>query len=193
MKITTILGSPRKKGNTAAVLQLFEARIAEAGHEINRIRLADYDVKPCRGCYRCKKVKDKPGCPQKDDFEKLYNEMAASDALVYATPLYCWCFPSGMKALIDRQISLVSDFETPEHASLIEGKKSALLVTCEGPVKGNADLIQKLFDRLMNDYLKTEVTGKYVVTGCTTPDKLPADVEKKTVKMARDMKRAFNM
>ena len=50
--------------------------------------------------------------------------MIGADALVYAAPLYCWCFPAQMKALIDRHVSLVTGFETPKHKSLIEGKKT---------------------------------------------------------------------
>ena len=48
MKITTILGSPRKQGNTAAVLNHFEALVTPA-HPVERVNLVDYSVKGCRG------------------------------------------------------------------------------------------------------------------------------------------------
>jgi multimeric flavodoxin WrbA len=66
MKIITILGSPRAKGNTAKVLSMFEDNVG-AKHDIERINIARYKVGGCLGCYKCKEIKDEPGCVQKDD------------------------------------------------------------------------------------------------------------------------------
>jgi len=57
MKVTTILGSPRKKGNTAKVLSWFEDEMKAQGHEIDRINMADSEVKGCLGCGSCQKKK----------------------------------------------------------------------------------------------------------------------------------------
>ena len=57
MKILTILGSPRRKGNTAAVLAKFE-EMAKGEHSVDRINIVDYDV---RGCLGCDFVLQKPG------------------------------------------------------------------------------------------------------------------------------------
>ncbi len=43
MKIVTILGSPRQRGNTAAVLQAFETLVAPQ-HQVERINITDYRV-----------------------------------------------------------------------------------------------------------------------------------------------------
>jgi multimeric flavodoxin WrbA len=188
MKITTILGSPRKKGNTSKVLAAFEEEMKLRGHKVTRINLADKNIAGCRGCFVCNKTTDAPGCPQKDDAAAVFETMIGADAVVYGAPLYCWCFPAQMKALLDRHVSLVTGFETPKHKSLMEGKKTALLVTCEGPVEENADLIQTVFDR-MNGYMKSSVVGKYIVPGCTTPDKMGAKAAKAAKKMAADFGR----
>lgn len=50
MKVATLMGSPRKKGNTARVLELFENLLKKNGHEIDRINIVDYEVKGCLGC-----------------------------------------------------------------------------------------------------------------------------------------------
>jgi hypothetical protein len=76
-----------------------------------------------------------------------------------------------MKALIDRHFCLVTGYGTADLKSLVEGKRTALLVTCAGPVEKNADLIQVLFDRL-TDFGKCKAIGKYVVPFCTTPEAL---------------------
>jgi multimeric flavodoxin WrbA len=114
--------------------------------------------------------------------------MISADAIVYATPLYCWDFTSQMRALIDRHVCLVSGFETPSHSSALEGKTTALLVTCEGPVKDNADLIQIMFDRL-NGYAKSFVAGKFILPGCVSPDKIGDKADKAAAKMATAVER----
>ncbi|MBW1943757.1 MAG: NAD(P)H-dependent oxidoreductase, partial [Deltaproteobacteria bacterium] len=104
-----------------------------------------------------------------------------------ATPLYCWGFSSQMKALIDRHLCLATGYDTPDYKSVVEGKRTALLVTCDGPVENNADLIQECFNRL-NDYAKAIVVGKYVVPGWYTEPDSVLDKAKDTAKrMASDI------
>ncbi|MFA6448803.1 MAG: flavodoxin family protein [bacterium] len=189
MKVTTILGSPRKKGNTAKALEVFEAEMKSRGHKVKRVNLSDKTVKGCTGCFVCAKTPDAPGCPLKDDAQKIFDAMIGSDALVYATPLYCWCFSGQMKILLDRHVSLVTGYGTASHKSLIEGRKAALLVTCEDKAEGNADLIQTVFDR-MSGYTKVNITGKYIMPDCTTPEKVAAKAARTGRKMAVDFCRA---
>ncbi len=168
MKIVTILGSPKKKGNTATALSLFEERIAK-DHEVERIHITKYKVGGCLGCYTCLENKDEPGCVQKDDALLIFDKMIQADAIVYASPLYCWSFTAQMKPLIDRHVCLVSDYGTPEHDSLISGKPTALLVTCAGPIEANCDAIQHIFTGL-SDYTRTAPKGNFILPFCTTPD-----------------------
>ena len=186
MKVTTILGSPRKKGNTATVLGWFEEEAQGQGHDIYRIDIAQSDIKGCLGCHSCEKVPDSPGCVQKDDAMATFDRMMESDTVVYASPLFCWGFTSQMKALIDRHLCLVKNYATREHKSFLEGKKTALLVTCTGPVKNNADIIQVLFDRV-NRFVKCDVVGKYIVPFCTTPDALGNEAREVAKKMTGDI------
>ncbi|MCG6879203.1 MAG: flavodoxin family protein, partial [Deltaproteobacteria bacterium] len=107
MKIVTILGSPKKKGNTGTVLSLLEDKVKKE-HEIERIHITQYNVGGCLGCYKCREKKDEPGCVQKDDALTIFEKMIQADAIVYASPLYCWSFTAQMKPLIDRHVCLVS-------------------------------------------------------------------------------------
>jgi hypothetical protein len=91
-----------------------------------------------------------------------------------------------MKALIDRHFCLITGYGTPDYKSLFEGKRTALLVTCGGPVENNADLIQGVFDRI-NDYGKCDVVGKYVVPFCTSPDSIGREVKEIARKIAEDI------
>jgi multimeric flavodoxin WrbA len=106
MKVMTVLGSPRRNGNTAKVLGLFESLIVD-DHEMDRISIADSDVKGCTGCYACQEKPDEPGCVQKDDAVSIFERMMNSDVVVYASPLYCWSFSSQLKAFFDRHFCMV--------------------------------------------------------------------------------------
>jgi multimeric flavodoxin WrbA len=183
MKIVTILGSPRRQGNTATVLQAFEALVAPV-HEVSRINVTDFRVEGCRGCDVCQDRLDKPGCLQKDDAVRLLERILDADAVVYACPVYCWSFPAQLKALMDRHYCLVKWQAGEVAAALMSGKRAALLVTCGGDAADNADLIQVMFEREMA-YVRGQVVGRYVVANCTTP----AELGERSVETARRMAR----
>jgi multimeric flavodoxin WrbA len=188
VQVTTILGSPRQRGNTATVLGLFEDLVAQQGHEVDRIHIIDYEVNGCLGCQACQNASQELACRQHDDAVGIFKRMIASDAIVYATPLYTYGFTSQMKALIDREYCLVTGYGSPEYRSLLKGKRSALLVTCGGGIEDNADLIQKVFDR-EGQYQEWSIVGKYIVPYCSTPDELGDEALDTARKMASDIMR----
>ena len=185
MKISTILGSPKLKGNTALVLSKFED-LAGENHQIERINLVDYDINGCLGCLKCQENRDEPACIQKDQVSGLLDKLLASDALIYATPLYCWSFSGQLKLFIDRHFCLMKFNPAPEMpSSLIKGKKTALLVSCGGPVENNADLIQSTFERIA-DFTSTQVVGKYILPLCMMTDSLENRAYQVAEKMFED-------
>lgn len=169
MKTLTILGSPKKKGQTSKVLQIFEDKLATHGHEVERINVVEYQLNGCLGCYACTRTLDEPGCVQKDDFQAIYEKMSAADAIVYASPLYGWDVTAQIKTLFDRHFSLVKGAYTVEHQSFLEDKTISFLITCGGAEENNADLVRPLFDRFVN-YVKAKDGGKYIVTHSMAPD-----------------------
>jgi len=65
LNIITILGSPRKHGNTGIVLNAFE-KLISGKHTVEHITIPRLAVNGCLGCDACQRVKDKHGCIQKD-------------------------------------------------------------------------------------------------------------------------------
>ena len=47
MKVITLLGSPRKKGNTSTALGWFEKALKTRGHNTERLNVVDFEVKGC--------------------------------------------------------------------------------------------------------------------------------------------------
>ncbi len=172
MDILTILGGPRTDGNTDRLLDWTERAFRDGHHTVRRINLAEQSVSGCRSCFACTEVANEPGCVLSDDGPAVFEKMMAADAIVYATPLFMWGFSAQLKALLDRSICLVHGYGSPEHQSLIEGKRTALLVACAGPVEGNADLIIPAFDRFAQ-YVKLDHRGTYVFPHCTDVNMLP--------------------
>ena len=191
MKIVAISGSPRKKGNTAKVLALLENLVADK-HELDIIEMASHQVKGCLGCYACMKNNREPGCIQKDDAIPIFERLMQSDLIVYASPLYWWGFSSQIKTLIDRHICMIKGYGTPNFKSLLDGKKVALLVTCDGPIENNADFIQGVFQRV-SEYCKCNVVGKYIFPSCIDPDAIATKGNEVVETMASDILKALKI
>lgn len=186
MKILSLMGSPRKRGNTAKVLEWVEEELSKSGHALERVNVVDYEIHGCLGCGTCQKNFAASGCVQRDDTETVLRKIIEADTVLYATPLYCWGFTSQMKALIDRQYCLVKGYGTENYKSMVEGKNMALLVTCAGPAEENADVIQTMFDR-ENGYARCNVLCKYVIPYCTVPEDLGPGHRKTAQEMAQNI------
>jgi len=185
MKVTTILGSPRNKGNTASVLKYFEDTLSR-DHVIERINVKEYYIKGCLGCWACQRTLNEHGCVQKDDGTGILDKIYHSDVIVYSTPVYVWSFSAQIKALIDRHCSFVKYHDNTE-IHLLKGKKTALLTTCAGDEMTNADLLQQIFLREM-EYLECVITGIYVIPHCTQP----ANLGEKEYAVAEKMAKCIN-
>lgn len=186
MNILTLHGSARQKGNTARLLTVFEKELENLGHSAQRIYVPGKEIKGCIGCGKCKDRPDKIGCVQKDDCEGVLTQMIEADALLFASPAYFWGFTAQMKLLIDRSYSLVCGYHTPQHSSLIEGKRAALLITGGGIYTDNVEPIFDGFQRL-RDFHKTQNGGDLFVEGCTMDYQMPDDAEDRVAQFAKTM------
>jgi len=144
MKVLILMGSPRKEGNTAALLQPFCEELERLGAETETVRLYDCDIRPCTACRTCQQDWTAFGCPQQDDAQVLFNEILACDLLVLATPIYAWYCTPPMKALLDRMVYGMNKFYGEKQGpSLWEGKAVALLETCGYRVEKGCDLFEE--------------------------------------------------
>jgi len=186
MKVITLQGSPRKNGNTAKVLGWVEDELRSMGHEVESIYLNAKDIKGCLACGKCKEEPEKIGCVQKDDAHEIFEKMANAQLAIFASPLYFWGFTAQIKALIDRTYCLYSYFHEPNHTSLLEGQRQALLVTGAGPYENNAEGVFAAFDRMQNPYM-TQKAGELFIGKCTTADEMDASVKDQASEFARQI------
>ncbi|MDJ0784887.1 MAG: flavodoxin family protein [Desulfosarcinaceae bacterium] len=187
MKVLSLFGGPRKRGNTAKVLSWVEDEVKAQGHHVNRIDISSRRINGCLGCSKCKENPDEPGCIQKDDANRVIDQMVSSDIVLYASPLYYWGFSAQMKAFIDRCHCLYRGVcGSAEHTSFVEGQRQALIVTAADPFENNAELIQTSFQRVLV-YDKAHSAGALFVCNCTTPGELGEEIRRQAIKFARQL------
>jgi multimeric flavodoxin WrbA len=115
-----ILGSPRKKGNSAALAAEIERGLADSGVMTKEIKLHGMNISPCRGCDHCQKA-GAPGCVIKDDMQELYPLLKQASIIVYASAIYWFSVTAQLKLFMDRCYALAT-----EDANFLKGKKMAV-------------------------------------------------------------------
>ena len=100
MKVTAIVGSPRRTGNSAKLVETILEGARESGAEVSIHYIGEKTIKPCIGCYSCEKTKE---CVIKDDdMREIYAAMDMSDAYVFASPVYFNQVSGQFKIFLDR-------------------------------------------------------------------------------------------
>lgn len=107
-KILGIIGSPRKLGNCEIMVKEISRQISIA-HELKLLRLQDFKILPCRGCYHC--LFKKGQCVLDDDLNIITNAVVDADALIVAAPTYFLGINSCIKRFLDRGLSLYAHVE----------------------------------------------------------------------------------
>ncbi len=107
MNVVALVGSNRKKGNTAGVIHLVGERLgAEAARRgvpltFEVIYLGEADIRPCRGCRVCFD-RGEEKCPLKDDVLAIKARLHEADAIILASPVYVGDVSGVVKTWIDR-------------------------------------------------------------------------------------------
>ncbi len=155
-KIMILNGSPRPKGNTAALIRSFTEGAEAAGHEVTRFDLQKMDIHPCLGCCCGGKDPESP-CVQKDDMLKIYPAYKEADIVVLASPLYYWTISGQLKCAFDRLFAVAEC--NPDLANPV--KNAVLLMAAEG--NGFEESVY-WYERLMN-HLGWKDCGKVLCGG----------------------------
>ncbi len=166
-RICLLLGSPRKGGNSETMA---EALVSEVNGdvEIDRFRLGDMTIDGCLDCRKCWSG-GRP-CIIDDEMDNIYESLAETDTVIFATPLYWYSWSSQIKPVLDRLVPFVSD----EALSVLKGKK-AILVASAG------DSHESCFDGLLYSFrescklLEMEITGEFCYPDLYTKNEASED------------------
>lgn len=157
-RIVLITGSPRN-GNSAAMAYAFEQAAKKRGNEVIRFDANSLYVEGCRACGQCYKV---PGiaCGLTDDFNKIADAVLSCNAVVFATPLYWYSWPSQIKSILDRFFAFCNS------QSPIAGKSCALMACCSERDSSAFQGLEYSYDQSVS-YLGWHSVGKVLVLGVT--------------------------
>ncbi|NYB51833.1 MAG: NAD(P)H-dependent oxidoreductase [Methanobacteriaceae archaeon] len=125
MKILTIIGSPRKKGNSYQAAKKLEDEMKKKGHyQFEYLFLQDAHLEACKGCFNCVS-RGIEFCPLKDDLQLIQDKMEEADGLVMVSPVYVMNISALLKNFIDRMAYLC-------HRPAYHGKKALVVCTTGG-------------------------------------------------------------
>ena len=102
MKILILMGSPRKQGNTAALLRPFRRSWSGLGAETETIWLYDQDILPCVACRTCQRDWTVFGCARWDDVRDIFDLVLGSGMIVLGHAHLLLVLYAAHEALLDR-------------------------------------------------------------------------------------------
>lgn len=159
-KILILSGSPKKDGNTAALVEWFSEGAKSKGAHVEIVHAASLNYKSlgCNSCRACQKIKTYT-CVVPDDASLVLAKMAVVDVVVMATPLYFFGASAQLKLIFDRMFSLykwdnaAGTMETPLKGKTLVVLASAFedvgLDALEQPFKLTADYSGMKFKSLL--------------------------------------------
>jgi multimeric flavodoxin WrbA len=86
-KVIVLLGSPRRKGNSAMLADQITKGAKSAKGKVELVYLQGMNIAPCKACFTCQK-KNSKGCSIQDDMQELYPKLIKAEAWVIASPIY---------------------------------------------------------------------------------------------------------
>lgn len=89
MRVLAITGNPKSSGALATLTEEAVRGAAEAGAEVEFIRLAERDINCCRFCLTCVEDMDSQiaECVQKDDMGEILRKIVDADGYIMACPM----------------------------------------------------------------------------------------------------------
>jgi len=122
-KVLVMLGSPRRKGNSAILADQITKGAKSAKAKVETIYLHGKTIAPCKACLACQK-KNSKGCSIKDDMQEIYLKLIEADAWVIASPVYWFTMSAQTKIFMDRCFALPAYHKDP-----FRGKRIAIAMT----------------------------------------------------------------
>ena len=166
-KVLILSGSPRKNGNSDILCDEFARGATEAGHDVEKIRVAEKNIGYCRACYACR---DTGICAIKDDMAEVMQKMIDCDVMVLASPVYFYSIDAQLKAVIDRSVARWTEVKNKEFYYIVtaadgENEAAETTIAC---FRGYADCVEGAKEMGiiygMGTYEKGEIKDKPAMT-----------------------------
>ena len=150
IRITGIIGSPRLKKNTDALVRQTLKGCRSKGASVESIYLNKLKIKPCQA----HKVQDGKGCIIRDDMDGIYEIFETTDGLILGTPVFYNSVSSQMKLMIDRSYCLARAIPLGpgkrKYVTAVEKHKKGVVISVGGSGT-NPDCVLPIFDIWSNE------------------------------------------
>ena len=131
MKIMAFNGSPRKKFNTATLLEEALKGAAQAGAETELVHLYDLEFSGCLSCFSCKKLGGSSygKCALKDELRPVLEKVHQADGLVLGTPVYFGAETGRMRQFLERLLFPYLRYSVTDRSLFPRKIKTGLIYT----------------------------------------------------------------
>ncbi len=163
VRIVCVLGSPHRRGNSAAIAERFCKSASLLGAQVRSFFLNELNFRGCQGCLACKTGHDR--CVQVDDLTAVLEAIGESDALVVATPVYLSDVTGQLKLFIDRTFSFTTPKfkHAPPVSRLRPGKKLVFIQTQSQTDETRFSDIYRKYGRMFKVY---GFNGFHLIMAC---------------------------
>jgi multimeric flavodoxin WrbA len=194
MKLTAIIGSPRRGGNTERLTdKVIEGYLSKTPAEVEKIFVTEKKIGYCTGCLSC--TFPPPGtkkCIIKDDMADILAQLPSSDVFIFGTPNHMRTVSAPLLTFLARMLPLMQFVpDTNAEGRIIGGgftsslkdKKAAIVISQGDPIFSSA-LVHAVLERNFIDFGLRRV-GDVMSSG----NMLPGDAANKQA----DLEKAFQL
>jgi len=190
MKLMAIIGSPRRSGNTEALVdKVIEGYLSKTLVTVEKIFVTEKKIEYCTGCLSC--TFPPPGtkkCIIKDDMTDILAQLPAADAFIFGTPNHMRTVSAPLLTFLSRMLPLMQFVpDTNAEGRIIGGgftsalkdKKAAIVISQGDPIFSSS-LVHAVLERNLMDFGLRRV-GDIISSGNMMPGdaaKKPDDLEK---------------
>lgn len=171
-----VSGSPRRGGNSEALVKEILAGAEEQGHQTQAAHLRSYDFNSCIGCEHCRKDKNCTGLL--DGMQLLYPLIQEAMGLVLISPVHNYNVTAMTKAFIDRLYcfyEFTKERPGPWSSRLAnQGRKAVIATVAEQKNDEGLGVVMPAM-RLPLEALGYELTGELVAPGVFPVGKVKQD------------------
>lgn len=184
MKVIAFVGSPRRNGNTAKIVNAICKGAKESGHEVDVYNLSEMNNKGCIACDACQ-LEKVDFCLIDDKLTNLLPQIAKADYLIVGTPIYMLHVSGVTKNFLDRLRPFLKPDLTAKH---LPGKKY-ITVTCSGAPAAAFSNVTEYLNQLFR-FFKMENAGNIAVGNLMNKDDIIGQPD--ILKQAEDMGRKLS-
>jgi multimeric flavodoxin WrbA len=134
-RVVVINGGPRKKWNTARLLEKAAEGARSAGAQAELVHLFDLTFKGCVSCFACK-LADGSGagrCAQRDSLSPVLESLEGAQAVILGSPIYLSDVTGAARSFLERWIFINLAYDADRPAVLEKAPAVGMIYTMNVP------------------------------------------------------------